>query len=150
MTPHRAVAIALLTATLAGCADDPPPAPTGTVNSYSCCSAQDVEKAYHPGETVTLHWTVGKADGPLDSAGPELTVRLAGPFGSVDNLKDGAQPSVTLTAAPVHPAASAPSGPVSTIVIPADAPPGYYNLTFSERRGDSSNSGASVVRVVAG
>ena len=125
-------------------AEVPPPA-------YTCCEDLDVDKPYHPGQTLTVRWTVHSSDEPgSTSSQVELAAQLTGPFGTVDDLKaaSAAPGLVTFTATPVRPAAGSGERPVSTIVIGRDAKPGFYDLVTSVvGDGDTTTSGSSIIQV---
>jgi hypothetical protein len=152
MRLYRVVAATLSLMTLAACSDDAPGQPTGTVVTYSCCNETDIDKQYRAGETFSLHWAVAAQEGTPGSSAPELNARLVGPFDNVAELKKaatGTTASESFAATPLHPSDSLADRPVSSIVIPFDAEPGYYNLIFSEQRGGSKVEGASIVRIMA-
>ncbi|MER5705104.1 hypothetical protein ABT023_24575 [Micromonospora sp. NPDC002296] len=124
--------------------------------TYTCCEAQDVDRLYQPGQTLTVHWTV---DSPEEPGGNppqvELAARLTGPFAAVGDLKAATEGAptvpglVTFAAAPVRPSGTPDERPISTIVIGPDAKPGYYNLATSVVGDDNTaSSGDSIVRVV--
>ncbi|MER7445074.1 hypothetical protein [Micromonospora avicenniae] len=140
---------------LAACSTEPAGPVTAAPATYTCCEAQDVDRLYQPGQTLTVHWTV---ESPDERGGTppqvELTARLTGPFATVGDVKAATEgtPSapglVTFTAAPVRPSGTPDERPVSTIVIAPEAKPGYYNLVTSVRSDDNTASGGSIVRVV--
>ena len=69
---------------LGACAG-PPPGPTGP--TYSCCVAADIERIYHPGDTLTIHWIVQGPPAPSGAAHQiELSARLSGAFGNVAGI----------------------------------------------------------------
>jgi hypothetical protein len=137
--------------TLASCVTASP-APTATGPTYRCCQAADINRTYHPGQTLTVHWIVVPATGGDGSPGRqvELHASLAGPYATVSGLKatphDNATP--TFTAPAVHPFGSAGEQPLSLILIPPTAAPGYYNLITSVNDRAGSVGGASVIQVV--
>src|SRR5215471_2694907 len=97
---------------LGACAG-PPPGPTGP--TYSCCVAADIERIYHPGDALTIHWIVQGPPAPSGAAHQiELSARLSGAFGNVAELKGGAAASQTISAAPLHPTGVAGEQLVST------------------------------------
>lgn len=125
-------------------AEVPPPA-------YTCCEDLDVDRPYHPGQTLTVRWTVESPDEP-GSTSPqvELTAHLTGPYGTVDDLKAASAVAglVTFTATPVRPAGTPGERPVSTIVIGPDAEPGFYDLVTSVvGDGNTTTSGSSIIQV---
>jgi hypothetical protein len=134
---------ALLSAT--ACAPPPEPAPVTEIG-YTCCDAKDVETIYHPGETMTVHWTVIHPDAaPAHSV---LTAGLTGPYGDVDALKSsyGHKGPSTFTATALRPVPG--DKPVSTIVIASSAAPGFYSLTTAVTYGGGSKAGGgSIVEI---
>ncbi|MBM0258105.1 hypothetical protein JNW89_16060 [Micromonospora sp. 4G55] len=124
--------------------------------TYSCCEAQDVDRPYQPGQTLTVHWTVESPDEPGRTPPQvELTARLTGPFATVGDLKAATEGTpnvprlVTLAAAPVRPSGTPDERPVSTVAIGSDAKPGYYNLVTSVvDGGNTASGGGSIVQVV--
>ncbi|MDI5940348.1 MULTISPECIES: hypothetical protein [Micromonospora] len=132
------------------------PAEAAAPVTYTCCEAQDVDKSYQAGETLTVHWTVESPEQPgAASTGFELTARLTGPFTTAGDLKAATEDTriipglVTFEAVPIRPSGVPDERPVSTIVIGVDARPGYYNLVTSSGDGDKTVSGGSIVQVVA-
>lgn len=125
--------------------------------SYSCCEAADINRDYQPGDTLAIHWIV--IPGSLRSDSPtrelELNARLAGPYSTVSDLKDAngdgqdLAAGFTLTAAPVRPSGQPGEQPVSLVVIPLTAVPGFYNLTTSVGRPGFSVGGAAIIRVIS-
>lgn len=79
-----------------------------------------------------------------------MTVRLetglSGPFGSVNELKASSK-SPSITAPVVLATVPSTDNPVSVIRIPADAAPGFYDLTATATHDGISFSGGSVIRV---
>ncbi|MEU7794234.1 hypothetical protein AB0B11_12465 [Micromonospora tulbaghiae] len=125
-------------------AEVPPPA-------YTCCQDLDVDRPYQPGQTLTVQWTVESPDEP-GSTSPqvELTARLTGPYGTVDDLKaaSAAPGLVTFTATPVRPTGNPGERPASTIAIGPAAKPGFYDLVTSViGDGNTTASGSSIIQV---
>ncbi|MER5607651.1 hypothetical protein AB0F93_07540 [Micromonospora tulbaghiae] len=122
----------------------PPPA-------YTCCEDLDVDKPYHPGQTLTVRWTVHSSDEPGSTSQPvELAAQLTGPFGTVDDLKaaSAAPGLVTFTATPVRPTGNPGERPASTIAIGPAAKPGFYDLVTSViGDGNTTASGSSIIQV---
>jgi len=151
----RWVAIGALLFAVGACAGPPAPPPGPT---YSCCASGDIDRIYHPGDTLSIHWIVHGPPAPSGAAPRfELDVRLSGSFGSVEELKSqvvhaGGQAAgpQTVAAAPLHPTGVAGEQPVSTILIPLTAAPGYYNLEFSVAEPGSTFSGGSIIQIAAG
>ncbi|WP_244933228.1 hypothetical protein [Micromonospora tulbaghiae] len=125
-------------------AEVPPPA-------YTCCQDLDVDRPYQPGQTLTVQWTVKSPDEP-GSTSPqvELTARLTGLYGTVDDLKaaSAAPGLVTFTATPVRPSGTPGERSASTIVIGPAAKPGFYDLVTSViGDGNTTASGSSIIQV---
>ncbi|BEL09466.1 hypothetical protein Q0Z83_076570 [Actinoplanes sichuanensis] len=124
--------------------------------TYTCCSAEDVDRPYRPGQTLLVHWTAESPAAPVtDSPQVELTARLTGPYATVDELKtaigergDDAG-KVTFEAQPLRPTGTPGEQPVSSIPISSDARPGFYNLTTAENQAGRTASGGSIIRVIA-
>ncbi|MEU8338691.1 hypothetical protein [Micromonospora tulbaghiae] len=125
-------------------AEVPPPA-------YTCCQDLDVDRPYQPGQTLTVQWTVKSPDEP-GSTSPqvELTARLTGLYGTVDDLKaaSAAPGLVTFTATPVRPTGTPGERPASTIAIGPAAKPGFHDLVTSViGDGNTTASGSSIIQV---
>lgn len=120
--------------------------------TFTCCTASDIQSAWHPGETVTLHWIVVAAGATADSRPLPITITaaLAGPYANVNGLKGGAPAARTLPAAALNTDDRNPTAPTSTFALPSDLAPGFYNLAFKiDYGGGNSLAGASVVQVGA-
>jgi len=151
----RWVAVGALLLAIGGCTGSPPSYHGPT---YTCCLAADIDRVYHPGDTLSIHWIVQGTPAP-SGAEPhfELNVSLSGSFGSVEELKSqvvqakgqAAGPQ-TVAAEPLHPTGVAGEQPVSTILVPLTAAPGYYNLKFSVAEPGSTFSGGSIIQIAAG
>jgi hypothetical protein len=113
--------------------------------SLKCCTQADINRPWQPGTTVDLHWTVG-SDNLLDRVFDTnpihkgfITAFLSGPsgssavHGSVIAVDDRTRPSTT---------------PVTTFVLPADLPPGNYDLVLIWDDGSGSTiDPRNIVRV---
>jgi hypothetical protein len=120
--------------------------------TFTCCSASDIQGAWHPGETVSLHWIVVAAGATADSRPSPITITavLAGPYANVNGLKGGAPAARTLPAAVLNRDDRNPTAPISTFALPSDFAPGFYNLAFKVDYGSGNSlAGASVVQVGA-
>jgi hypothetical protein len=120
--------------------------------TFTCCMASDVQSAWQPGATVSLHWIVVVAGATADSRPVPVTITavLGGPYSSVSGLKGGAPAARTLPAAAVNTDDRNPAAPTSTFALPSDLDPGFYNLAFKvDYGGGNSVAGASVVQVGA-
>jgi hypothetical protein len=135
---------------LSGCGQ--PPA-FYAAHSYNCCIENTGNLTWHAGEKVTLTWQSTPAAMTTDS-NPHtilLSVSLTGPFATVDALKQattqGLKPAGvrTINAAPVSVNDRTFLTPVSQLDLPADLPPGYYNLAQQVAQGSGSASGGAIV-----
>lgn len=156
---HRTGAMAIGLAvvfTAVGCGqpDVSEPAVQHSTFAYTCCNNEDITQVRHPGEIVLVHWIVSDGhptDAP-DAVPLTLTASLAGPYGTVTGVKtanvDVLADPVT-AAAPVAITDQTGGVPISRLVIPADFPSGFYNLTTSVRSGGGTQSGSSVIQVAA-
>jgi hypothetical protein len=138
--------------------------PLVTVYRYTCCAAADVDRVYHPGDTVVLHWSAVARPTHAHDGRVSLGAGMSGPFPDAASVKslaplhDG-QSAVKLAATPVDVSLSAGGSPVSRIRIPRGTPPGYYDLGTTEEPATGDPcwaardcehqivSGASIVRV---
>jgi hypothetical protein len=128
------------------------PAVTYALYTFTCCTASDVQSAWQPGGTVSLHWIVVAAGATADNRAlpVTMTAALAGPYASVDGLKGGAPAARTLPAPAVNTDDRNPTAPTSTLALPSDLQPGFYNLAFKvDYGGGNIVAGASVVQVGA-
>jgi hypothetical protein len=158
---HRGALLAIATlvvaAFLSGCGPSSPSQSAMTYARYqhSCCEAPDINQTWHPGSKVQLHWTVKYFDRtPISKPAAEtLSVVLSGPYVDVGGLKSdvvkgGAGASRIVTTPNIATDDHNPVAPVSTLSLPPDLQPGYYNLTFKvDFGGGNSWGGASIVQV---
>lgn len=142
---------------------------TDSPYSFTCCTQADINRPWQPGTTVDLHWTVeGQSESGADLLdrvfdkfeNPThkvfITAFLSGPYsdlarlkqmirtcpcpagdhpvsGSVITMDDRTRPSTT---------------PVTTFVLSADLPPGYYDLTLMWEDGNGGTADPhNIVRV---
>jgi hypothetical protein len=150
--PRLAIAGMVAAGFLAGCSPSSAGQSGATYTRYTftCCTTSDIQRAWHPGETVSLHWIVVAAGATADSRPLAITITavLAGPYANVNGLKGGAPVARTLRAAPVNTDDRNPTAPTSTFALPSDLAPGLYNLAFKvDYGGGNSVGGASVVQV---
>jgi methionine-rich copper-binding protein CopC len=135
-----------------GCEAASVPAVTYAHYTVTCCQSSDVNQLYHPGEALVVHWIVSPSTRTASDAAITLTlsVTLQGAYASVPTLKIGGPAAYTLHAAEVTTTDRSPTAPTSVIQLPADLPPGYYNLaTKVAMPDDNSVGGASVVQVTS-
>ncbi len=152
--PRLAIAGMLAAGFLCGCS--PSSAGQSAVTyaryTFTCCTASDIQSAWRPGETVSLHWIVVAAGATADSRPLPITITavLAGPYASANRLKGGAPAARTLPAEALHTDDHNPTAPTSTFALPSDLAPGFYNLAFKvDYGGGHSLAGASIVQVGA-
>lgn len=140
-----------------------------TPYNLTCCTQADINRPWQPGTTVDLHWTVESESGAnlLDRVFDKfenhthkvfITAVLSGPYSALAGLK---QIILSGTSAGDHPATAVhgsviamddrtrPSTtPVTTFVLPADLPPGYYDLTLIWEDGNGGTGDPlNIVRV---
>lgn len=125
-------------------------------HSYNCCTENTGTLTWHAGQRVTLHW---QPTPPVRTTDPNphlivLSIILTGPFANVEALKQaisqGSKPpgTRTITAVPVSANDRIVEAPASQLELPADLPPGYYNLgTQAAEAGGSAGGGAIVIVV---
>ncbi|HVS07648.1 MAG TPA: hypothetical protein VHK65_15980 [Candidatus Dormibacteraeota bacterium] len=138
---------------LSGCGQQPT---FYAAHSYNCCIENTGNLTWHAGQSVALHWQSTPAVMTTDSNRHAifLSVSLTGPFASVDALKQatshGSKPAGvrTITAAPVSANDRTVETPASQLDLPADLPPGYYNLGTQAAVGSGSAGGGAIVIVV--
>jgi hypothetical protein len=125
-----------------------------TYNAFqlTCCTKADIDQLWKPGTEVDLHWIVVTSTRTTVAPNHKLVIvgSLTGPYNDVATLKQGKGATHVVQGSvvtmddrfpPLEPA-------VTTFVLPADLPAGYYNLSFKTDFGDGSSAGgASVVRV---
>jgi hypothetical protein len=138
---------------LSGCGEQP--AIYGA-HSYNCCIENTGNLTWHAGQRVTLHWQPTPPGRTTDPNPHQivLSLNLTGPFANVDALKQaisqGSKPPGvrTITAAPVSANDRLVEAPASQLDLPADLPPGYYNLATQASQAGGSWGGAAIVVVV--
>lgn len=138
---------------LSGCGEQP--AFYGS-HSYSCCTENTGNLIWHAGQRVTLHWQPTPPGRTTDPNPHQivLSLSLTGPFANVDALKQaigqGSKPGGvrTVTAAPVSVNDRIVLSPISQLDLPADLPPGYYNLAMQAGNAGGSSGGGAIVIVV--
>ena len=136
-----------------------PPSDSGVtyaVHSYGCCAENTGNTTWHTGQRLTLHWQP-QSPGTTTDARPHqivLSASLTGPFASVDALKqaisEGSKPAGvrTISATPLTVLDRDVVTPASQLDLPADLPPGYYDLATQADVGGQSQGGDAVVIVV--
>jgi hypothetical protein len=146
-----AVAVAVsIGVALSGCSS---PTRTFRTYEYQCCSAADVETIYSPGQIVALHWAPHRVttESLHMPSTPTISVKLYGPYASVNSLKGSATtPGKPLAIAKVlHPSVTVAQTSLSSdLLIPADAAPGYYSVvTTTTLSSGTTAGGASIIQV---
>src|SRR5450759_4787189 len=102
------LAATVITSTVACSSQAPTEAPTGAATratfSYTCCTAADVDRVYHPGDVMSIHWIVLQGT-PTSATQPtqcNLSVRRHGPYADDSSLKEhGGKCAASITAAPI-------------------------------------------------
>jgi hypothetical protein len=117
--------------------------------TYTCCQASDTQRAWVPGETLTLHWIAQPAGTTPDNSAARITLTavLTGPYPNVNALKAGGSPRVTLSATPIVTTDRANTNAASSIALPTSLPAGFYNVANSMELASSKASGATVIQV---
>lgn len=122
--------------------------------TYSCCRGSAMNAIYHPGSVITVRW-IRSASTPTQSPVTSITfsMSLSGPYRTVSLLKHdsiGAHPRLGRTNARAKRIIvfdAVAGSPVSILRIPADAGPGYYNLTTAMGSKNLTESGSGIIRV---
>jgi hypothetical protein len=149
---RTAILVVVIGLVLSGCGQ--PPA-FYAAHSYNCCIENTGNLTWHAGEKVTLTWQSTPGGVTTDDTRHQivLSVSLTGPFATVDALKQatsqGLKPAGvrTVTATPVSANDRTFSTPISQLDLPADLPPGYYNLATQVAQGSGSAGGGAIVIV---
>ena len=146
----------VVTSTVASSSQTPTEAPTGAATqatfSYTCCTTADVDRVYHPGDVMTIHWIVqrGAQTSATQPTQVDLSASLTGPYADVTSLKEHAlKDTASISAAPTVTSDWAGGAPISRLVIPAKAVPGFYDVRTSSKSGGMTAGGHGIVRVVA-
>ena len=122
------------------------------MSTFTCCTGHDVNRAYHPGDLVTIHWIreTSEAVAPGKPTPLTLTAHLDGAFSGVAEAKtSSAHGDNQVTATPVHVTDRTLRAPISLLRIPAGTAPGLYNLTTKVARPGGWVSGGTIIRVTA-
>jgi hypothetical protein len=136
---------------------------TASTYSLTCCTLADINRPWQPGATVDLHWTV-ESDNLLHRVFDKnpthkvfITAQLSGPYSDLAGLKQ-----IILTGGAGAPGGATVHGsdiamddrtrpsttPATTFVLPADLPPGYYDLILSWVDGNGGTGDpTNIVRV---
>ena len=143
----------MVVSVMAGCSSL---SPTSTVKratfSYTCCAAVDVNRVLHPGEVLTVHWIV-QPGAPTSATQPheiKLSAGLTGPYANISSLKQHGGTKTPSISAPLVVTSDLAGGtPTSRLLIPANAAPGFYDLSTAAGSGGFTVGGGSIIRVAA-
>jgi hypothetical protein len=105
----------------------------------TCCTRADLDRLWQPGTTVELRWKVESAI--VSKLNPthrvSTTANLSGPYSdpaavnqAIQRGSAGVMSSVQGSFIDMDDRAPPPTTPVTTFLLPADLPPGYYDLTL--------------------
>ncbi|HSP09756.1 MAG TPA: hypothetical protein VLU92_09200 [Candidatus Dormibacteraeota bacterium] len=131
-----------------------PQAVTYTAYYLVCCTQAELDQPWRPGTTVELSWIVESVRrttvNPTHKA--VATGVLTGPYSDAPapQSASGATHTVHGTTVAMDDRMAPSATPVATFVLPANVPPGYYNLNMRWDFGDGSLAESdSTVRVGA-
>jgi hypothetical protein len=142
---------ALAASVVVGCsASSPTVAVSFEQFQFTCCAnSEALTHAWHPGQVITLQWSaqsVGMT--ATDAQHPiALTAIFTGPYASVAALKARGPHSETLLSSALSVTDRTSGGALSTITLPLDLAPGWYDLVTSIRSAGGSTGGATVIQV---
>ena len=122
---------------------------TYTAYQLTCCTKADFDRPWQPGTTVQLHWIVETARRTTIKPTHKvvLTAVLVGPYSDVTTLKRASrvthavQGSIITSDDRTAPA----TDQVTTLLLPADLPHGYYRLNLKWDFGGGNSAGASSI-----
>ena len=125
-------------------------------HSYSCCTENTGNLTWHAGQHVALHWQPTPPGRTTDPNPHQivLSLNLTGPFANVDALKQaisqGSKPAGvrTISATPVFANDKTVEAPASQLQLPADLPPGFYDLATQTTEAGQSWGGGAIVKVI--
>jgi hypothetical protein len=135
---------------LSACSASSQPVQTYPISTFSCCVADEISSAWHPGQTVTLHWAVQLGTPTTDNSASVIIItgELIGPYKDVATLKSGSAASRIVTLATIKTTNRALALPPSVFTLPANLAPGFYDLQFNfDYGGGNGSSSASVIQV---
>ena len=138
---------------VAGCSRQAPAPAVGYASyQYSCCQPGLPTVAY-PGQVIALRWT-STAQLPTASTATTaviLSASVTGPFPDVAALKAAMSadipPAPIVTAADVHTTDRVGGTPNSSLQLPAEAPPGFYDVRTTAASGGAAFSGGGILQV---
>lgn len=121
--------------------------------TFTCCRSTDVDRAYHPGETIRIHWIANfQPHGSTGEAVPiTLIARVVGSFPSAGQMKHNLNVrGAGIASGPIHVTEqSLGRNPISVIRLPRNISPGVYDLVTTITDGGGVVSGAASVKVVS-
>jgi len=136
---------------LAGCSPSSPSVSVAYEQfRFTCCvNSESLTHAWHPGQSITLQWSTESAGMTADDAQHPITLMatVTGPYASVVALKASGAHATTLTASPIRVTDRTSGGVVSTIALPLDLAPGWYNLATTIQSAGSRTGGATIIEV---
>ena len=136
---------------LAGCSPSSPSVAVGYEQfRFTCCvNSEALTHVWHPGQSITLQWSTEGAGMTSDDTQHAITLMatVTGPYASVAALKAGGAHATTLTAPPMRVTDRTSRGVVSTIALPLDLAPGWYNLATAIQSAGGRTGGATVIEV---
>ena len=119
-----------------------------TAYQLTCCTKADTDQTWQPGTTIELHWMVTSTTTTVNPAHKVVvSAVLMGPFSDVNTLKhaNGATHSVQGSIITMDSGTPPPPGEVTTFFLPADLPPGYYQLNLKWDFGGGNSQGVGAI-----
>jgi hypothetical protein len=133
---------------------------TDSTYGLTCCTQADINRAWQPGTTIDLHWTV-ESDNLFHRVFDKnpthkvfITAQLSGPYSDLAGLKQiiltggaGAPGSATVNGSDIamDDRTRPSTTPVTTFVLPADLPPGYYDLLLYWEDGNGGTGDPTII-----
>ena len=137
--------------------------------TLTCCAQADINRPWQPGTTVDLHWTVesesesgasvfDRVFDKFENPSHKVFIRafLSGPYSDLAGLKQiirtcpcaAGDRSVNGSVIAMDDRTRPTTTPVTIFVLPADLPPGYYDLTLIWQDGNGGTGDSrNIVRV---
>ena len=146
-----AATIGMVASVLVGCSPSSPTVAVGYEQfRFTCCAnSEALTHAWHPGQSITLHWSAESAGMTADDTHHPITLTavFTGPYANVAALKADGTPSETLRASPLVVTDRTSGSAVSTIALPLDLAAGWYNLATTIKSAGGSTGSATVIQV---
>jgi hypothetical protein len=149
---RTSLGVLLTTVLIAGCGNAAQPAGRYPTYQFNCCSASDVNPMWQAGQTVDLHWSVEPGPSTADDIAHTiiLTAVLSGPYADAPTLKKAGGATHFIQGPVIKTTNRDATPPVTTFILPADLPAGFYNLAIKMDFGGGNSMGAgSVIQVGA-